>query len=84
MLRTLWQKWACFAGAHSGGNYCAYCGKQLLNYTIYPYRVYSLDGRVNLTVYAINAHHAKQKCQEGYCQGDLIVERLPALGSLDR
>lgn len=77
MLRLLWKKWACLAGDHSGDNYCAYCGKQLRNYATYPYRVYSLDGKVNLTVYAINAHHAKKKCQGGDSVGDLIVERLP-------
>lgn len=79
MLHILWQRWACLTGRHRGNNFCAYCGKQIRSYPVYPFRVYSLDGKVDVRVYALNAHQAKRRFLQSGRTISLIVERLPTV-----
>jgi hypothetical protein len=49
----------CRQGKHATGNFCAYCGKQLVLRPFRPFRVESHDGKMQLVVEAFNEHHAK-------------------------
>ena len=77
MFNRLRQQLACLNGNHHGGNFCAFCGKQLVNAPFNPFQVRSTDGTFNKKVLAVNANHAKLTCGSGLPLARLIAERLP-------
>lgn len=49
----------CRNGNHAKGNFCRYCGKQLVPKPFHRFRVESDDGKMQSVVEAYNEHHAK-------------------------
>ena len=76
-LGEMLRKISCMRGLHRGGNFCIFCGKQLLPGPFVSYRVRSNDGQVDMVLKGVNEHEVKSQLRERYPPAQLTVQRIP-------
>lgn len=79
IFAQLRRRLACERGLHIGNNFCASCGKQLVDEPFFLFRVESVDGQLSQVVKALNGGSAKNKFRDTYVRENLTAQRLPSM-----
>jgi hypothetical protein len=69
---------SCRRGLHFGKNFCASCGKQLVEEPFFLFRIESIDGQLKQVVAALNIDHAKNQFRGADVRAELTAQRLPS------